>query len=562
MSRVAAGDTGALFVVGEAGLGKTSVIDRACRLAGRAGLAVGLGRGHPLETGLPFGLMTQVLDSLGGRGLLGGEQPGAAASGQAAGFYRVLRWLQDRPGSALLLAVDDMHWADADSLALVSFLCRRMSSLRAGLIAGLRPWPEEARQVVAALVSEGCGSNCRLAPLSEAAAGSLMRARLGQPLPGPVQRRAFELSTGNPLLLEQLAVAIGQGGDLPDGGWAETAQFGQGVLLARFAGVPLAGMRCAQAASVLGTRFLPEVAAEVAGVTEDEAGTAMEALGGTGLIRQEPGAEAGFVHPLFRQALYDDLAGPVRTRLHARAFAALLERGMEAQAAEHAVLARLAGDQQAVAVLERVATAARQAGALSTAVTRFDNAAAMAGDQAGPGLLLARAETLLAAGTLHRATQAYRQLLSRPDISVQEQTQALWKLARALVMAGDHDRAATVFDQAAGVARTSDPVTAVRVLGDASFSAMITGGPARALPIATQARDLARPHGGELETEADIAWGRSQCRPVILAGLPRLRRLRHGCGQAISPGWAAWSLIPGLGSRSRAWPTPWFCSSA
>ncbi len=258
VGRVAAGGTAALFVIGEAGLGKTSVIDSA-------------------------GLMTQVLDSLGGRGLLGEEQPGrAATSGQAAGFARVLRWLQDRPGSALLLAVNDLHWADADSLALVSFLCRRMGSLRAGLIASLRPWPEEARQVVAALVSEGCGSDCRLAPSSEAAAGSLMRARLGQPLPGPVQRRAFELCAGNPLLLEQLAVAIGQGGDLPAGAWAETAQFGQGVLLARFAGVPPAGMRCAQAASVLGTSFLPEVAAEVAGLTGDEVGTAMESWAGPG----------------------------------------------------------------------------------------------------------------------------------------------------------------------------------------------------------------------------------------------------------------------------------------
>ncbi len=48
--RVAAGGTAALFVIGEAGLGKTSVIDSACRLAGRVGLTVGLGRGHPLET--------------------------------------------------------------------------------------------------------------------------------------------------------------------------------------------------------------------------------------------------------------------------------------------------------------------------------------------------------------------------------------------------------------------------------------------------------------------------------------------------------------------------------
>ena len=52
VGRVAAGGTGALFVIGEAGLGKTSVIDSACRLAGRAGLAVGLGRGRNGQIGI------------------------------------------------------------------------------------------------------------------------------------------------------------------------------------------------------------------------------------------------------------------------------------------------------------------------------------------------------------------------------------------------------------------------------------------------------------------------------------------------------------------------------
>ena len=98
VSRVAAGGTGALFVVGEAGLGKTSLIDRACGLAAAAGVVVGLGRGHPMETGLPFGLLAEVLGGVGGRGLLGEDEPGPASAGdQATRFYRVLRWLQ-RPG--------------------------------------------------------------------------------------------------------------------------------------------------------------------------------------------------------------------------------------------------------------------------------------------------------------------------------------------------------------------------------------------------------------------------------------------------------------------------------
>jgi len=140
----------------------------------------------------------------------------------------VLRWVQDRAARPLLLAIDDMHWADADSLALVSFLCRRMGGLRAGLIASLRPWPARAGEVAAGLASEGCGSIQHLAPLSEAAAGSLLQARLGRSVPGPVRRRVFELCARNPLLVEQLAVAIGHGENLPELAGTGAGAFGRG----------------------------------------------------------------------------------------------------------------------------------------------------------------------------------------------------------------------------------------------------------------------------------------------------------------------------------------------
>ncbi len=508
VSRVADG-AGALFVVGEAGQGKTSVIGLACRLAGRAGLAVGLGRGHPLETSLPFGLMTQVLDGVGGCGLLGEDQPGLATAGdRAARFYRVLRWLQDRKGSTLLLVLDDLHWADADSLALVSFLCRRMGSLRAGLIAGLRPWPAEALQMAAALTQEGYGGIRRLAPLSEAAAGALIEARLSRSLAPAVRHRAVVLCAGNPLLLEQLAVAIGEGGEVPEAAGAATAAaFGQGVLLARFAGLPPAGMRCAQAASVLGTSFQPQIAAQVAGLEDSDAGAAVEALARTGLIRQQPDGPAEFVHPLFRQALHDDLAGPVRARLHARAFTVLHARGLDAQAAEHAIRAGLAGDLEAAAVLEQAGRAARRAGAVATAVTWLDAAVAMAGDQAGIGLLLAQAEAWLAGGSAARAITAYQHLLARPGVTAPDKAQMLWMLGRALAMTGDHEQATAAFEEAAALTRDDDPGTAVQVLLDAAFCCWISAGSAPALPLASRARELARPLGPLLRTRAEADWG-------------------------------------------------------
>ena len=547
---VAAGRSGALFVVAEAGLGKTSVLAQACRVAAVAGLTVGAGRGHPMETGLPFGLLDQALAAMGGRGLLGGDRAQSTSAGdQAARFYAVLRWLGQRRGAPVVLVLDDLHWADADSLALVSFLCRRLGSVRLGLIGSLRPWPPHAREAVAGLAQEGCGSIWPLAPLSPPAAISLLEARLSCAVPAASSRQAFVLCAGNPLLLEQLAVALGQGEEMPGAAGAATAVFGRGMLLARFAGLPPAGMRCAQAASVLGASFLPEIAAQVAGLEGSQTEEAFESLGRTGLIQQRPGAQADFIHPLFRQALYEDMAGPSRTRLHARAFAVLAAHGLEAQAAEHALQAQLAGDPDAVAVLERAGHAARRAGALGTAVTRFDGAVAMAGDRAGLELLLAQADALLVGGHLDRAVTACRLLLSRPELPGHARVEALWMLGRALVMTGEHDSAAAVLDEAAQLARADDPGTAVRVLLDACFSAMITAGPGHALPIAGRARELAGPVGGELRIRADALWGEIAVQTGDPAGIPAA----EAAAPCLRPGQA-----PGPGGDlidPRAWGT-------
>jgi DNA-binding CsgD family transcriptional regulator len=547
VSRVAAGGAGALFVVGEAGLGKTSLLDWACGLAAAAGLPVGLGRGHPMETGLPFGMAAQALDGVGGRGLLGEDKPGPTSTAdRTAQFYRVLRWLQDRADGALLLAVDDLHWADADSLALVSFLCRRMGPVPVGLVAALRPWPAEAREVVEGLAGEGRGAVWRLGPLSEQATGSLLEARLGRSVPAIIRRRAFELSAGNPLLVEQLAVTIGEGGQVPEAAGTGTAALGQGVLLARFAGLPPTGMRCAQTASVLGTSFWPGIAAQLAGLDGGEADAAVEALGRTGLISQQPGCPAEFVHPLFRQALYDDLTGPVRGRLHAKAFALLHARGLDAPAG-------LVGDLEAAAVVAEAGRAARRAGALATAVSWLDAAAAMAGDRASVSLLLAQAEALLVGGQPGRAVAAYQRLLSQPAVPVSARVEALWMSGRAMVMTGDHDRAAATFDQAAGLARTGDPATAAAVLLDASFSAMITAGPGRALLPASQARELAASLDPQLRIKAEATWGEIAIQTGDPAGIAATESAAPWLpGQAGGPGGEDNSFAGAWGGNSFA----------
>jgi DNA-binding CsgD family transcriptional regulator len=550
LEEVVAGRPAALFVRGDAGLGKTSLIDQACRLAADLGMTTGRGRGHPLETTLPFGLLTQALGEIGGSGLLSDAVPPEASapasaaaavrvgakravevpaahglaetrlrgetavpqptSDRAARFYGVLRWLMERSGSGgMLLAVDDLHWADADSLALLSFLARRSDSMPLGIIGCLRPWPAPASEAAVELASENRGQLHQLAPLSEAASGTLLEQRVGHEVPPAVTHRAFQLCAGNPLLLAQLAVAIGRGEDLPSSAPLTSSGFGSGLLLARFAGLPLAGMRCAQAASILGPSFLPDIAAQIAGLDGPDADAAFEALGRTGLIGQGSGAEAEFVHPLFRRALYQDLAGPLRTSLHGKAFRILVGRGLEAQAAEHAVRAGLTGDPQAVAVLTRAAQTARRTGALAAAATRFDEAVTMAADRADPDLLLAQAEAHLATGHADRAIAEFIGVLDRTDLTPDDRVTATWLLARSRVAAGQPEAAAARFQAAAGLATGRDPGRAVEILLEASISGLLSGGPARALPMAAEARNLAVKAGGDLQVRADASWGQS-----------------------------------------------------
>src|SRR4051794_33612545 len=202
----------ALFVIGEAGLGKTTVLRAACDLAEADGFTVRRSGGDAMETSLPFGVAAELFPAIAASDPVLGRLTGEAASGDSrvSQLYGALRSLQRSDAGPLLLAVDDLHWADADSLALLSFLCRRLGSLNVALVGTMRPWPRAGEEAASALAYDGHASIVRLAALTEAAAGRLLADRAGWDRAEADVRAAWASCAGNPLLLEQVALAWGR----------------------------------------------------------------------------------------------------------------------------------------------------------------------------------------------------------------------------------------------------------------------------------------------------------------------------------------------------------------
>jgi len=497
LEAAADGHGGALFIVGEAGLGKTTMLEYALRLAGER-FRIGVGRGDRVEAALPFGLISQALDPLPGSGDEG-PMPGPADVPAEDRFYGILRRVREAAAQPLLLAFDDLHWADPDSRIAVHLLCRRVARLPAAVIATARPWPAGALESAQELTAQGVAAVEHLHPLSPRAARALLLAGAGRPLGDAVVARALGLCGGNPLLLRHM------GADLRR---AEDPQEMQTVFpVARFAGLGEIGQHYLQTASVLGTRFRAATAEGISALSPEEIHRVLPGLFKSGLLRDGDEGWTEFTHALVRQAVYEDVAPPLRSRLHEAAFRALARGGADpAEAAEHAVAARLAGDPEAVATLARAGREALGAGAVRTARRHLEAASELAGDAATPDLLLDLGRALIADGAAQAAIGVYERLLLRPDLAEATRITALGQLARAAFIGGQVELAETCFETAVGLAEESHRDLALQALLDHAFFRLVDG-PRPPLPLLERARRLAAKVSAPLGACAEAAWG-------------------------------------------------------
>jgi len=480
--RVRAGESGVLFLSGKGGTGKTTLLDEARRLAS-PDVRVAAGCGHAMEADLPYGLASQLFESLGRFGLIDPLPDGPAPSDmRGVVLARARAWLEKEAAEGpMLVVLDDLHWSDPDSLGLVAFLARRLAGLAVGIVGAARPWPPQP--LVETLVSEGRAERVDLAPLAPAAVRDLLSDLLDATPSGELVDRACALAGGNPLLVRQLATIAAPEGQLPDIGHLDLGQVRDVLLLSSMATLPDVAVTCAQAASVLGDQFRVTLVAAVAGIPPDEAADGLEVLFRAGLVRETAPGRAAFAQAMVGFAVYEDISPARRAVLHARAFSCLADIGELPLAAHHAVAADLVGDARAISVVRTAADAALAAGAVQQGVDQLRAAVHLAAGVAPGSLYMDLADALMAAGQPTDAAGAYRQALAGTELPAHDRVRGLQLLARALAYGGDLDGSAAVSTEALTLADQAPPTSVAAALVDRVHVVWQLEGPGRALDL-------------------------------------------------------------------------------
>lgn len=335
---------GAAIIQAKAGMGKTALLAAGRRCASDARMAVLSARAGELESEFAWGLVRQLFDGPVARAparrrarlLDGAATLARPALGLEAAHDKVdvsyatlhgLYWLTVNLAEAqpVLLAIDDLHWGDPPSLRFIAHLLPRIAELPIALLMASRPAGVErapGTELVARIVAEPTLTVLSPAALSRAASISLVLERVRSDAGEEVAIACHELTGGNPFLLQALLAELAE----TDPGEPEVtaehvrrmtpAAVSASVLL-RLARLPSGAAALARAVAILGATAQLHTARHLAGLTVDEAAESAAALIRSGILAEDD--VLTFVHPLIRSAVYQDLAGPERSRWHHRA---------------------------------------------------------------------------------------------------------------------------------------------------------------------------------------------------------------------------------------------------
>jgi DNA-binding CsgD family transcriptional regulator len=384
-----------VVVEGPPGLGKTRLLAYARAAARRSGLLVLDGRGAELEREFAFGVVRQLLEpamfgleSDERAGLFAGAAALAARlfdpdptsddpTGVDAGFatFHGLYWLvvnlADRV--PVLVCVDDAHWADPQTLRFLDYLAHRIDGLAVAMVlAGRPPGASEPGSMWADVVAQPAAVALRPQPLSEEGVRSLVHDRLGSDAAEEFCAACHLATQGNPLFLRELLASLGATGVAPSAdatgvvealGPAAVSRF----VLHRLAALGPNATELARVVAVLGDDTDVRLAARVAELAEDEARRVADQLVRADVL--SPSEQLGFVHPIVRAAVYEDLAPGERQLRHAAAADTLAEgNAADERVAAHLLLTPPARDDRHARILRSAAQDAARRGAPDAAL--------------------------------------------------------------------------------------------------------------------------------------------------------------------------------------------------
>lgn len=390
LAEALAGRSGALVVRGEAGIGKTAVLERARDTAAGSGFRVESSVGVESEMQFAFAglhqLCAPLLDRAGALpapqqaalGVAFGQRDGAAPDRFLVGLATLNLLAEAAEEAPLLCLVDDAQWLDQASAQVVAFVARRVAAERVALVFAVRDTADGESGAAAAFSGV---RELRLRGLNDADARGLLTTAVRAPLDGRVRDRIVAEARGNPLALLELPrsaspAQLAGGFERPDA--LSVPHRIEDAFRRRSANLPAETrlLLVVAAADPTGEPALLWQAAERLGIDRGAAVPAETA----GLL--EIDTRVRFRHPLVRSAVFQAAAPPDQRRAHG-ALAEITDPEAEPdRRAWHRAQSVVGTDEDAAAGLERSAGRARARGGLGAAGAFLQRAAELTPDPA------------------------------------------------------------------------------------------------------------------------------------------------------------------------------------
>ena len=457
-----------VWVEGEPGIGKSSLVAEALAAGSGPGWDVGWGTAGKLTERLPLGVMLDCLQVRPGSpdprraraaNRLRSLRQGLFADGDASvtGIEVLVALVDELCAVApTVLVLDDLQWADDTSLIVWHQLAASIDQVPLLLMGTCRPTPRrvEVQELRASVVRRG-GAVVTLGPLTETDVAALVTAMLGSP-PGNALRQLTEQAAGNPLYVRELVDAMVREQALDIGPAAAEVSAARErlpaslatVLNDRLSSVSAETAQLLRTAALLGGRFtVTDLAVVLRRPASELAAGVQEAVTAGILIGSGP--DLAFRHLLIQQALDESMPAALRTALHAEAARELAASGADAlSVAQQLSAAKWPGEAWVRNwLIESGPALAIRAPQLGAELLRRALDETSSGDEAWAGLMTSLVWALLAAGSHQEAARQATRALTVMTEPVRR-AETYWVLMRAQVSAGRNDDAITTMQRA------------------------------------------------------------------------------------------------------------------